>query len=487
MLNFVFNSSQTLALPWKGTVVAWVAQYLSFFKFSILLVEASSLFFPLFFLVVLIYIVVSGMAAMAGRSFLQHRFQHLWVLHFLRWWARFSLSVLYLPFQSILFTAFACVSADDGAVVHSIDPTVTCWQGFHLLVAFAGVLALFLQVGFSAVIALMFVDRDPSSPSPDAAPHGRVALFNVASKAILNFVVVAVGDRNVWLLVIVFVVVGVSQVALSLGLLPYFSVRANQLTTVFAAIFAWGTCSLLVALLDPSTGAAATIFFVGSPFVAFIASSSVIARYHAIARTPIPSLRFSLLVEVKMRHILSLVATEDEVRAAEGGAVRNGTGDDDGDGHGGDVQVRDSDEEEEEGYEEEEDGSMMLLSADSAPDLAKTDSPGIRHRHRHRHPRHRGRRHRREDGRRRGVGAVLLSPGGVRGSTPQSPASGRGGDRPSAVGMRAARQLWPVDADRGLKDPAEIAKARISWRVMEGVYRAAQRYFPHATVLHMCV
>ncbi|MFN3495274.1 MAG: 1-acyl-sn-glycerol-3-phosphate acyltransferase, partial [Hydrogenophaga sp.] len=43
-----------------------------------------------------------AMVAISARSFLQNRFQFLWMLHILRWWAQVSASVFSIPFVAIL-------------------------------------------------------------------------------------------------------------------------------------------------------------------------------------------------------------------------------------------------------------------------------------------------------------------------------------------------------------------------------------------------
>ncbi len=88
-------------------------------------------------------------------------------------------TVISLPLFDIFFNAIICRDDD-----HT-NGNIACYQGIYWLHFLSGLLGLIMHSIISIGISILFIDLNPHSNSPFAAPKSRINLLKLALKAAL--------------------------------------------------------------------------------------------------------------------------------------------------------------------------------------------------------------------------------------------------------------------------------------------------------------
>jgi len=96
-------------------------------------------------------------------------------------YALFTNTIITIPFFNVLINALYCNSSDP---VHA---NMQCYNGFYFLHLACSIISFFIMLFFSLLFNLLYIDLNPNSTIPFAAPQSKINLFKLGLKALLPF------------------------------------------------------------------------------------------------------------------------------------------------------------------------------------------------------------------------------------------------------------------------------------------------------------
>jgi hypothetical protein len=216
----------------------------------------------------------------AAYSFSVGNFSTVAPLKFLRATARLTATALFVPFATLLISAYKCKEGGHWSVTDW-----ECYGTEHSLIMLLVSILLPCFWAFTLCVSAVFFDKDMSSNNITAKAHGRVALLMISIKTALTLVFTVAADVNPWFLHIVVLGSGIVWLYLFLRFLPFYNQRMNQAWSASASIFLWGAiCAILAKVLnDPESGVAGYVFYIGSPTAAYAGYALAFMRFERLS------------------------------------------------------------------------------------------------------------------------------------------------------------------------------------------------------------
>lgn len=90
-------------------------------------------------------------------------------------------TIVTIPFFNVLINAVYCSSEDP------VHKNIQCYSGLYFLHMSCAIIALIIMIFFSLLFNLLYVDLNPNSTIPFAAPQSKINLFKLGLKALLPF------------------------------------------------------------------------------------------------------------------------------------------------------------------------------------------------------------------------------------------------------------------------------------------------------------
>jgi len=252
-------------------------------------------------------------AIWAAWSFSVGNFSTVAPLHFLRATARLTATALFVPFASLLISAYKC-----GGGKKWSSSEWDCYGPEHVTIMSVVSILLPFFWAFTTCVAAVFFDKDYISPNITARAHGRVAFVMITIKMVLTLVFTVAGEGDAWVLHVLVVAAGVAWMYLFLRYLPFYrQVRAgkrglwpcfaapthlpppppppppprpplpqvmNQAWTAMGSVYTWaGICAIVARLLDdPKAAVAGYAFYLGVPVAAYGGYALAFMRYERL-------------------------------------------------------------------------------------------------------------------------------------------------------------------------------------------------------------
>ena len=96
-------------------------------------------------------------------------------------YALFTNTIITIPFFNVLINAVYCNNEDP------VHENIQCYSGLYFLHMSCAIIALIIMIFFSLLFNLLYVDLNPNSTIPFAAPQSKINLFKLGLKGLLPF------------------------------------------------------------------------------------------------------------------------------------------------------------------------------------------------------------------------------------------------------------------------------------------------------------
>ncbi|KAL0235483.1 hypothetical protein GEMRC1_002065 [Eukaryota sp. GEM-RC1] len=179
-------------------------------------------------------------AIYVARVFRKGRFTVIWPISLLRTLIALAVTILYIPFLTILTTMLDCRTID------SVFGEGTCFSYPHSLGAIIALIAVPLFMAIAILMTLVYFDPDPLSTSPLARPHSRVDCVYCIFRSILVLTSVLLYDQ-VLLRGIVHIAITLFMIVFIVIFQPFYSPTFN---TIRSALFGIAFCSAVFSVLS---------------------------------------------------------------------------------------------------------------------------------------------------------------------------------------------------------------------------------------------
>ena len=302
LISFCFSPM----FQWNESIINVVASVVSSFRLSFF-------FKPKLFWVAcvganILVILTILHAVFVGHSFASGRLKLVWTFWIMRLLCRLLLGFLLMPITSILLETLDC---DTVTHLHNIDPSITCWTGFHMSLSVLSTFTLSIFIIFVSWTSLMFVNRDAMSACSLAASTGRVNFIVLWVKFIVDLSFTVSNNAN--FLILVLLLSGAVLVFSFLYYIPFYSHVTNKIMVIGYASYLWtAVCALIAHIIkDTTDNAAFMVLLVPLPLVLFSAKTMVDWRREDLSATSMEHISSQWLLPAKLFPIVSTTTMND--------------------------------------------------------------------------------------------------------------------------------------------------------------------------------
>ncbi|KAL0227697.1 hypothetical protein RCL1_003840 [Eukaryota sp. TZLM3-RCL] len=192
-----------------------------------------------FILITLNILIILIDAVYVAAVFKRGKFTVIWPISLLRTLIALSVTILYIPFLTILTTMIDC------RTISGVFGPDICFTYPHSIGAITAAIAIPLFFFIAMLMTLVYFDPDPNNKSPLGRPHSRIDAVYCLYRSILVFLNVLFHSQ-VLLRAIYLVFITVSMSFYVIWFQPFYKPKMNQIR---AGMFGVCSCSAVVSLL----------------------------------------------------------------------------------------------------------------------------------------------------------------------------------------------------------------------------------------------
>ncbi|KAL0208193.1 hypothetical protein P9112_010780 [Eukaryota sp. TZLM1-RC] len=202
------------------------------------------LYITSFVVIILILIVILIDSFYVARVFRKGKFTVIWPISLLRTLIALSVTILYIPFLTILTTMVDC------NIINNIFGTNSCFTYPHLIGAITAFVAIPVFILIAVLMTLVYFDPNPLSTSPLARPHSRIDCVYCLYRTVLVLVTV-LGAEHLYLRSILHFFITFTMSFFIIIYQPYFSAKMNKIRSgLFGVATVSALCSILSVVYD---------------------------------------------------------------------------------------------------------------------------------------------------------------------------------------------------------------------------------------------
>ena len=174
---------------WSTSVLSGIRSAIQYFQFQKVIDDGNTsitlaLLYVTFGIMILVLLLMIGVMFMISREKKSTSTLLTYAIKILSLFAIILTTIGTVPFLNAFVAILYCVSSASASV------NFQCYQGIYFLHVALSVIGLILLIIYSIVFNMLYIDLNPSSTIPFAAPQSRIGLYRLLLKTIIIIYIV---------------------------------------------------------------------------------------------------------------------------------------------------------------------------------------------------------------------------------------------------------------------------------------------------------